>query len=157
MIDRDGEPKILDFGLAKLRSAESGASVTHPGIVMGTPGYMPVEQALGGDVDARAGVYALGVCLFEMLTGERPSSEAPKLRGVSQRVAQVVARCLEPAAANRFADAPAVLEALEQPERPAAGVPRWAIAAAVASGLVTAAIGVWLRMKRPAVATSDAA
>jgi len=75
--------KLLDFGLAKL-SADLPMSrqPTQAGIVMGTPGYMPPEQALGGTVDGRSDIFSLGVLLHWMLTDkvpdEGPGSEAPE-------------------------------------------------------------------------------
>jgi eukaryotic-like serine/threonine-protein kinase len=66
--------KILDFGLAKLHSADrlSSETVTAPGAIMGTLGYMSPEQLLGGEVDHRADLFAIGVMLVEVLTGRRP-------------------------------------------------------------------------------------
>ena len=66
--------KILDFGLAKLGSADRLASetMTAPGAIMGTLGYMSPEQLMGGDVDHRADLFAIGVMLVEVLTGSRP-------------------------------------------------------------------------------------
>ncbi|HEY8459820.1 MAG TPA: serine/threonine-protein kinase, partial [Blastocatellia bacterium] len=66
--------KILDFGLAKFDAAGRPASetVTAPGDVMGTLGYMSPEQLLGGAVDHRADLFAIGVMLVETLTGRRP-------------------------------------------------------------------------------------
>jgi eukaryotic-like serine/threonine-protein kinase len=61
-------PKILDFGIARINSA---AAVTHAGTIMGTPGYMAPEQYLGDPTDARTDIYALGVTLFEVITGSR--------------------------------------------------------------------------------------
>jgi eukaryotic-like serine/threonine-protein kinase len=78
------EVKVLDFGIAKL----SGLGAEGAGaMLMGTPGYLAPEQARTSEVDHRADVYALGVVLFEMLTGERP------FRGESQ--ASVVLKHLE--------------------------------------------------------------
>jgi serine/threonine protein kinase len=70
-------PKLLDFGVSRLRPAEDGpqvaASLTRTGAVLGTPAYMPLEQLrASGDVDARTDIYALGVMLYEMLAGKRP-------------------------------------------------------------------------------------
>jgi serine/threonine protein kinase/FixJ family two-component response regulator len=61
-------PKILDFGIARINSV---AAVTQAGMIVGTPGYMAPEQYLGDPTDARTDIYALGVTLFEMLTGRR--------------------------------------------------------------------------------------
>jgi eukaryotic-like serine/threonine-protein kinase len=66
--------KILDFGLAKLHGAEPPASgtMTAEGAVLGTLGYMSPEQLVGGDVDHRTDIFAVGVMLVEALTGRRP-------------------------------------------------------------------------------------
>jgi eukaryotic-like serine/threonine-protein kinase len=81
--------KILDFGIAKLRAAaevQEQKGLTRPGVVMGTPEYMAPEQAWSADtVDARADVYAVGVMLYEMLSGRRPvTGDDP--RDIAQRV-----------------------------------------------------------------------
>lgn len=62
-------PLLADFGLAKLRYLTHRTS---PGRPMGTPAYISPEQALGGEVDHRTDIYALGVVLFEMVTGQVP-------------------------------------------------------------------------------------
>ena len=72
---QDGEPvlhadrvlKIMDFGLAKMTEEVRSAAT----VIGGTPYYMAPEQAVGEDVDHRADLYALGVTLFELVTGER--------------------------------------------------------------------------------------
>jgi len=71
----DGWPtiKLLDFGLAKLMPEMGKAAfVTNTGVMIGTPEYMSPEQARGQAVDYRTDVYALGIVMFELLTGERP-------------------------------------------------------------------------------------
>ncbi len=96
--------KILDFGIAKLSGIEregSGAPL------MGTPGYLAPEQARTSEVDARADIYALGVVLFEMLTGERPFG------GESQ--ASVVLKHLEvepPSLLDRLGGLPPAVDAM---------------------------------------------
>ncbi len=78
-----GQPKIADFGLAKRLGDESGQ--THAGSVLGTPSYMPPEQADGrGDVGPLADVYALGAILYELLTGRAPFRAATLLETLDQ-------------------------------------------------------------------------
>lgn len=65
--------KILDFGLAKLlHDDESGPKLTQPGFVVGTPHYMPPEQATGQKIDGRTDLYAIGVIAYELLSGSPP-------------------------------------------------------------------------------------
>jgi len=64
--------KVLDFGVAKLRDGEDGKDLTKTGTIFGTPKYMSPEQASAGIVDARSDLYAIGVILYEMLTGRAP-------------------------------------------------------------------------------------
>lgn len=75
LINRDGQIKIVDFGLAKMKSAlEERLTIT--GLVAGTPPYMSPEQWEAESVDHRADIFALGVIFHEMLTGARPFSGA---------------------------------------------------------------------------------
>ncbi|ACY14428.1 serine/threonine protein kinase with TPR repeats [Haliangium ochraceum DSM 14365] len=122
---------ILDFGLAKVRESATGLTV---GMVVGTPNYMAPEQTLAQPVDERTDVYAAGIVLFEMLTGEKPfradttpeilrmQRETPPPRlasfageGVfSDELEYVVARALAKAPAQRFHSATAFAQALDE-------------------------------------------
>ena len=76
LIGRDDAPpmvKLIDFGVSKFVGDSDHAKITLPGTVLGTPAYMSPEQARGSvDVDERADLYAIGVVLFQMLTGTLP-------------------------------------------------------------------------------------
>ena len=65
--------KVLDFGIAKLHTGRLGTGITQTGTTMGTPFYMSLEQARGAkEVDHRTDIYALGVILYEILSGAKP-------------------------------------------------------------------------------------
>jgi serine/threonine protein kinase len=84
LLDKQGVPKVTDFGLAKNMESESG--LTRTGSVMGTPSYMPPEQA-GGDnsqVGPRSDVYSLGAMLYCLLTGRPPFQSANALDTLMQ-------------------------------------------------------------------------
>jgi WD40 repeat protein len=84
LIDADGNPRVTDFGLAKRVQADSG--LTGSGQIMGTPSYMPPEQAGGrrGEVGPAADVYALGATLYCMVTGRPPFQAATAMDTVLQ-------------------------------------------------------------------------
>jgi len=121
--------KLLDFGIAKLVRPDGASSgLTSVGNRVGTPSAMAPEQILGGAVDARTDVYALGVLLYHLLTGRFPFEsddpveldrlhlEAPPPRtgaqvAVDPAVDALVARCLEKAPERRFESVSAFLEA----------------------------------------------
>jgi serine/threonine protein kinase len=64
--------KVVDFGLAKMRAETQQRGITSPGIVCGTPEYMSPEQARGDELDPRSDLYAVGVILYQLLTGRLP-------------------------------------------------------------------------------------
>ncbi|MCK6552618.1 serine/threonine protein kinase, partial [Myxococcota bacterium] len=90
LISREGEVKILDFGIAKTTSEAAQMPKTRAGVVKGTTGYMSPEQATGGDVDARTDVYQAGLLLWELVTLEplfwRPDDEDTRARMRAHRV-----------------------------------------------------------------------
>ncbi|GAC1669808.1 MAG: hypothetical protein NVS9B9_28860 [Ktedonobacteraceae bacterium] len=71
LMDRSGRPILSDFGIAKVLESTKD-QLTRPGAGVGTPEYMSPEQCLGGAVDGRADIYALGAMLFEAVTGRTP-------------------------------------------------------------------------------------
>jgi serine/threonine protein kinase/Tol biopolymer transport system component len=130
-VTSDGRVKILDFGLAKLRTPWSSEFTTEPGLVMGTVGYISPEQIRGQETDGRADVFALGVILYEMLSGKAPFSsetavecmnailkrDPPELteanRNVPSVLASIVQRCLAKKAEQRFQSASDLAFALQ--------------------------------------------
>ena len=83
MIDRDGQVRILDFGIARSIRTKG---LTEAGVIIGTPEYMSPEQVEGGEVDARSDLYSLGIILYECLVGRVPfEGETPFSVGVKQK------------------------------------------------------------------------
>src|SRR5262245_52483797 len=128
-VTKDGRVKILDFGLAKLRPAQAGPvdndaptqkKITDPGVVMGTVGYMSPEQVRGHETDHRSDIFAFGVILYEMLSGQRafhgasaievmnailkeePSELSEMNTKIGPQLERLVRRCLEKQPERRF-------------------------------------------------------
>ena len=73
LLEEDGQALVADFGIARCLHGEGGQSHTRAGVAMGTPAYMPPEQVRDArSADHRADIYALGVILYEMLSGRPP-------------------------------------------------------------------------------------
>jgi len=69
MVKRNGEVKVMDFGIALMKNLES---LTMPGTLVGTPSYMSPEQIIGDPLDARSDIFSFGIVLYEMFTGMKP-------------------------------------------------------------------------------------
>jgi serine/threonine protein kinase len=110
MVGPFGEVLVLDWGVAKLRDEGRGPApfstgptgpATAHGAVVGTPGYMPPEQARGLPVDARADVFALGRILESMLTGQDEADAGGPLR-VPRPISSILAQALDPEPDRRY-------------------------------------------------------
>src|SRR5262245_5731881 len=140
-ITTDGRVKILDFGLAKLTQSEPAISLasalpttapqTNPGVVLGTVGYMSPEQVRGLVADHRSDIFALGVILYEMLSGRRAfrgetamdtmtailKEDPPDLplaeRHIPPGLERIVDRCIDKSPTGRFKSADDLAFALE--------------------------------------------
>jgi serine/threonine-protein kinase len=127
--------KVLDFGIAKLTGDGGGSRRTRTGIVMGTPAYMSPEQCEGkGNIDARTDVYALGIVLYELITGrvpfagegygevlvqhltKRPERPTTVLGAVPPLVEAVVMKSLEKKRDDRYQNMDDFIAALRDPQ-----------------------------------------
>jgi len=134
MVDRDGHPHLMDFGLAKLDTETE--QITRTGDLLGTPEYMAPEQIdpSHGDTNASSDIYALGVILFELITGKPPFSGTPirvlwqKLNEkptrpsrlnptVPEPLDEICIRAMEIAQKDRFATAESMYAALMEVAR----------------------------------------
>jgi len=131
MIDKEGNARIMDFGIARSLK-EKG--ITGAGVMIGTPEYMSPEQVEGEETDQRSDIYALGVILYEMLTGKVPfegdtplsiamrqKSETPNdprniNPQVSEDLARLILKCLEKDKEKRHQKAEEVLSELSKIE-----------------------------------------
>jgi serine/threonine-protein kinase len=86
--DESDVVKVLDFGLVKNIEEKPEEQLTHTGLFMGSPKYMAPEQIQGGAVDGRTDIYALGVILYEMLTGKVPFDRATSVNTLMAHVSE---------------------------------------------------------------------
>jgi serine/threonine-protein kinase len=184
LIGPGDQVKIIDFGLAKVdigsatgrKPAQPSAPLTAAGVVFGTPAYLAPEAALGmGAVDARSDLYAVGVTLYEMLTGEQPFEgenlaslfrkqrlqDPPAFRAraptisVAAEAERVTMRLLQRDPAARYQSARELVDAIDEAiraikRRPAASsgagrTPRWAVVLAIGSLAAGTAAALLLR------------
>jgi hypothetical protein len=187
LVEREGNRdfvKLLDFGVARIDSAQDGRQLTEIGSMLGTPRYMSPEQILGRAVDSRTDLYSLGVILFELLTGQCPFAGnlatlleqhvtlpppelPPALVTEQPRIAEILRVLLAKNPENRFQSASELAAAMEEVSRQAgrASDVRAASPAHASSGLLRRA-GHFLRdlgrgapssMTKLASSTSDVA
>jgi serine/threonine protein kinase len=132
MIDRGGNVRIMDFGLARSLRTKG---ITGAGIMLGTPEYLSPEQAETKDVDHRTDIYSLGVILYEMVTGRLPfegetaisiamkhKSEIPQdplkhNAQIPQELSNVVLKCMEKDPENRYQTVQEIYDELEKIEQ----------------------------------------
>ncbi len=133
LITSDGQPVIMDFGLALTKGAHR-VTYSNLSATMGTPDYMAPEQIEGQRGDQRTDLYALGTILYELLAGKPPftgdsnmvvmaqhlNNTAPRLDRVDPSIpiplAAIVAVCLARDPKDRYADMPALIQDLDHPE-----------------------------------------
>ena len=146
LVDRDGNPRVLDFGLSRLDDDEH--ELTRTDAVMGTPYYMSPEQVRGEHerIDHATDVFALGIILYELLTDHRPfdgqvvadiyfrimDCDPPPLRRVPRDLDAIVRKAMAPSPERRYPDASALAEDLVRfrAARPVeAQPPSWAYSA----------------------------
>ncbi|GAB2515830.1 protein kinase domain-containing protein [Lysobacter humi (ex Lee et al. 2017)] len=151
LIDGSGAAYITDFGVAR---SLAGSTRTATSGIVGTPDYLSPEQARGDPVGPRSDLYALGLILHEMLTGERAFPAATAAEALAQRlvrspplltelrrdvpgwVARLVERLLRPQPSHRLPDAAAVVQAIDRRELPRDFRPRALLRPAVLAALL---------------------
>jgi len=122
-IQTDGRLKVLDFGIARVRSGAAGRMKTATGATIGTVAYMPPEQAKGGDIDGRADIFAVGATMYRLISKRKiheaendiellkkmATEQAPPLASVAPSTPAEVCRVVDRALAfdreARYADA----------------------------------------------------
>jgi serine/threonine-protein kinase len=131
MIDKMGNAKIMDFGIARSIKAKG---ITGTGVMIGTPEYMSPEQVEGEDVDQRSDIYSLGVILYEMMTGivpfkgetafsiamkhktEMPSDPREINSQITEEISQVILRSMEKDKKRRYQGVDELLHVLNEIE-----------------------------------------
>ena len=149
-----GHAKILDFGLAKMRSQRAHdddaltltGTVTQGGMVLGTAAYMAPEQARGETIDHRADLWALGLVLYEMVTGTRPMAAVRLRVEQSPDLERIISKCLEGDRELRYQHASDIQTDLQRLRRDSSSAPAPSVTATLPTrwkmGLPTASAAV---------------
>lgn len=177
LVNEQGLVKLLDFGLAKAFTGDAAQTptdqehsptmtlgVTQVGVILGTAAYMSPEQAKGKNVDQRADIWAFGVLLYEMLTGDRlfqrdevtdtlaqVLTKEPDLDQAPPRARRLLRRCLEKDPKKRLRDIREAQHYIDEPAAPVTPVasahqrwaPRWLPWAVAAAAVALAAAAYW--------------
>jgi len=127
MIDREGNVRIMDFGIARSLK-EKG--ITGAGVMIGTPEYMSPEQVEGKEVDQRSDIYSLGIILYEMVTGRVPfEGDTPFAIGVKHKnLNNIILRCLEKDKEKRYQDVREIhyeIKNIEVEKHASLKIPEW--------------------------------
>jgi Protein kinase domain len=144
LLDTRGAPHLADFGIARPVGEAAFTRLTETAAVLGTLAYMAPEQRAGGDVDARADLFSVGVMLYEAVTGRVPLGAFPPAsrvaRGFSRAFDRVIERLLAPDPEGRFASAEEAKRALIAALRPSRRLVVSAGAGALLAGGVAIAV-----------------
>ncbi len=129
MLSKQGEVKLMDFGIAR---DDKLSDLTETGTGLGTPSYMSPEQILGDKLDFRSDIFSVGICLYQMITGQKPfikddsRTVMQKIRldryvsprkinpKVPRQLERILARCMEKMPANRYATTQALIDDLSE-------------------------------------------
>jgi serine/threonine protein kinase/Flp pilus assembly protein TadD len=180
MIDKDGNVRIMDFGIARSIEAKD---ITETGMIIGTPEYMSPEQVTGEDEDSRSDVYSLGIILYEMLTGSLPfegktpvsialkhQREAPKNPKelnpqIPDSLVYMILKCMEKKKEMRYQSAEEILAELDKSQgrrqvisserKKIAYQRRWKLVAALFVIVLIAGVGYRLIFDRQPMSSSE--
>jgi serine/threonine-protein kinase len=128
MIDKDGNARVMDFGIAR---SLKGEGITTKGVIVGTPDYMSPEQVDGKEADHRSDIYSLGIILYEMLTGRVPfegdtsfsvalkhKTEMPKdprelNAQIPESISHLILKCMQKKREDRYQSVDEILDELK--------------------------------------------
>jgi eukaryotic-like serine/threonine-protein kinase len=145
-LDAEGEVKLFDFGVAKLLLPEPHGGLTTAGTTLGTPHYMAPEQVLGETIDHRVDIYALGILVFELLTGRRPFDGSGHLEVEERQLTE------PPPPISRWAAVPPAVDAVIQRAMSKQADRRQPVVTELFAELAEAARGTAPSVRRPGVA-----